>query len=161
MDDLSDDEGDDEAAVRARVDMEIREDRERTKQVISAVTEGHDGTRSRRNKGKYSFDRLVADKKKERPVGGDEGAGEEQEEELDEEEMLQRGLKEKYERDRASRAARQQHSYDTDSDSEEEGGDSETEDNIHAIMGRDDDFVTGNGGIYVVLLCVFSVGDSD
>lgn len=130
VDEVSEDEGiDEEEAVRARVDMEIREDRERTKAVIAAVTEGHDATR-KRNKGKYSFDRLVADRKKERIVDPN-GEGE-MEEELDEEEMLIRGMKDKLERERASRSKKQ---YNSDSDSDEEES-SDTENNIYDIMGK-------------------------
>lgn len=61
MDDVSDGEGDEEAAVKARVEMEIQEDKERTKAVITAVTEGRDAYKKSLRKGKYSFQKLVGD----------------------------------------------------------------------------------------------------
>ena len=65
MDDLSDGEGDEEAAVQARMAQELVEDRERTKAVITAVTEGRDAYKKSLRKGKYSFEKLVGDKKTE------------------------------------------------------------------------------------------------
>ncbi len=129
VDDLSDGEGDEDAGALARIDMEIREDKERTKAVIAAVTEGHDAARKKAKKGKYSFDRLVGDKKREviAAAGGEEA----EEEELDEEEMLQRGLKDKYEREH-SRGRGARYGSD-DSDSEEERSDAE--DDFNGLLG--------------------------
>jgi len=63
VDDVSDGEGDEEAGMEARVEMEMQEDKERTKAVITAVTEGRDAFRKNMRKGKYTFDKLVGDKK--------------------------------------------------------------------------------------------------
>ena len=73
MDDLSDGEGDEEAAAKARHEMEILEDKERTKAVITAVTEGRDAYKKSLRKGKYTFQKLVGDNTTMQV--GDEGQG--------------------------------------------------------------------------------------
>lgn len=109
VDDLSDGEGDEDAAIRARADLERKEDIEQTKQVIAAVTEGHALNRNR-NKGKYTFDKLIRGRDEEElerrfDVNGNGVDGEDEElDEFDEEEMLQRGLQAKAEREMHSRA---------------------------------------------------------
>jgi hypothetical protein len=71
VDELSDGEGDEEAGEMARVALEMQEDKERTKAVITAVTEGREAYKKSVRKGKYSFDKLVGDSQE----AGDEGDG--------------------------------------------------------------------------------------
>lgn len=125
VDDLSDDEGDEAAGAAARAEMELLEDRARDRAIITAVTEGHDAMRSRAKKGAFSFDKLVGDnalladkrRRKQGEDGGAEGAPEE-EEEFDEEELMQRGMQNRTDRERLSRARRGGNAGDSDYDSD-------------------------------------------
>ena len=106
VDDLSDDEGDEEAALKARAEMELREDKEMTRKVITAVTEGHDALRRQNKKKGFSFEHLVGEKKIGQENEGDEEKAGEVEEELDEEEMLIRGMNQRAEMEKRNRARR-------------------------------------------------------
>lgn len=138
VDELSDDEGDEEAGERARAAMELEEDRQQTRNIITAVTEGHQTMRKylqQKRRGKYGFDRLVGEGLDDDGAGagdrpGAGGGGEEEEEveeeELDEEELLQQGFKDRFEREQ-QRKARKGNFGSDDSDSEI---DSDVDDNI-------------------------------
>jgi hypothetical protein len=134
VDDVSDGEGDEAAGALARAEMELREDRARDRAIITAVTEGHDAMRKMQKKGKYTFDKLVGDglDKSRRSEGQDGAADEVQEEEFDEEEMLQRGMKDRFDREYQSRARRGRNA-DSDSDSAEG---SDTEEDLLQQLGR-------------------------
>lgn len=123
VDDVSDDEGDEEAGERARLELERKEDLERTKAVINAVTEGHTG-RDKRTKSKFTFDKLVSGRDEEELLRGKEEGEAAQEEEFDEEEMLQRGLQARAERENA------RNSIAFDSDDEEMYSSDEEDENF-------------------------------
>jgi hypothetical protein len=100
VDDVSDDEGDEEAGLRARLEQGALDDRAQTKAIITAVTMGHEAVRRAKKGSKYAFDKLVGGRDEEEIRGGahrrggadgegDDEAGEDAE---DEEELLQRGL---------------------------------------------------------------------
>eukprot|EP01038_Epipyxis_sp_PR26KG_P013063 gene13063-17507_t len=116
VDDLSEGEGDEEAGERARMEMDMKEDREKTKAVITAVTEGRDAVR-KKHKGKYSFEGLMNDKHEKESQSLDV---DNEEEEFDEEEMIQKGMKERFERDRRARALRGSDDSSDESDIEDE-----------------------------------------
>jgi hypothetical protein len=115
--------------MRARLDMEIKEDREKVKEVITAVTEGFDAVRKSKKSKKYSFEKLVGDSKKKSVIGTDEG--EVGDDEFDEEEMLQKGLKSMLERN-VQNGKKRKTTYNSDDSSEFESG-SEEEDNMLPI----------------------------
>lgn len=126
VDDVSDGEGDEAAGAAARAEMELQEDRARDRAIITAVTEGHDAMRKMQKKGKYTFEKLVGEGRNSRrsdTTGEGAEAAPAQEEEYDEEEMLQRGMKERFEREFQTRARRGRNA-DSDSDSAE-GSDAE------------------------------------
>lgn len=117
VDSLSDDEGDEEAALKAMAEMQRKEDQDRTRMVITAVTEGHDALKNKRKKLGYTFDQLIgaegtANGNNPDQEGGAAGQGVE---EYDMEELLQRGLQQKKERERGRYA---------ESDDEDEEGES-------------------------------------
>lgn len=98
VDDLSsDEEEDNEEARRKRIELEEQRDKELTRKVIEAVTEGHDKVKQKKG---YSFDALVRGRTKDKDGGEN---AEQPQEELDEEELLQRGLTDRMERMKASR----------------------------------------------------------
>lgn len=133
VDDVSDGEGDEEAGAAARAKMEYEEDRAKDRAIITAVTEGHDAMRKMQKKGKYTFDKLVGEEPKSRRSDTANDASGEQEEELDEEEMLQRGMQDRFERDRQYKVRRGRNADDSDSDS---GADSDNEDNLLEQLGE-------------------------
>jgi hypothetical protein len=147
VDEVSDGEGDEEEGARARAEMELREDRERDRAIITAVTEGHDAMRKMKTKGKYSFERLIGEDvrggggggggSRRRAAGtgaGAEGMGEgEEEEEMDEEEMLQRGMSSRFEREKLGQARR---GTGGDSDSDSANDDSDAEQTLLDQLGR-------------------------
>ena len=107
---MSDDEGDEEAGIQARAEQQRREDREHTRAVIQAVTEGHNSGRDKGTRSKYTYEKLTRGRDELELVqrSGDDPTtthtGEvEEEEEFDEEELLQRGLQAKAERDKQSK----------------------------------------------------------
>lgn len=141
VDDVEEDEEDEERGALARFDQEMREDQERTKAVITAITEGHDGTARNRKKGKYSFQKLVGGdeemlvKNKSASQNNRDNEENEEEEELDVEEMLQRGMHDKLERERLRQASRAYH--DASSSSEESDGVLELEENdLNDLLGN-------------------------
>ncbi|KAJ1418101.1 hypothetical protein B484DRAFT_397063 [Ochromonadaceae sp. CCMP2298] len=131
VDQVSDGEGDEEEGDRARAAMELQEDKLKDLAIIKAVTEGHDA--SRRKKNKYSFDKLVGDegggRRRRRGEAAPEG---EEEEEYDEEEMLQRGMMDRFEREKFVKGRR----GGSDSDSDSAGSD-EDENMLEALEGSD------------------------
>jgi hypothetical protein len=145
VDSLSDDEGDEDAAIRARMEMERREDKDRTRMIITAVTEGHDAMKLKQQKSKkmgFSFEDLVAGKiPTTNGPGGAEGGDENNnnntssaspaEEELDEEELLQRGLQEKMSRYRQRGGGANQ--SDEEDDEENQGGEDEEEEELERM----------------------------
>lgn len=134
VDDVSDGEGDEAAGAVARAEMELQEDRARDRAIITAVTEGHDAMRKMQKKGKYTFDKLVGEDvgSSSRRGGADVGAEEPAEEEYDEEEMLQRGFKDRFDREYQTRARRGR-TGDSDSDS---AGESDTDENLLEQLGK-------------------------
>ena len=98
VDDVSDDEGDEDAGLAARMEQGAMDDRAQTKAIITAVTMGHEAVRRAKKGNKYAFDKLVGGRDEEEIRGhnrhDDEAGGdpEDMEEAEDEEEMLQRGL---------------------------------------------------------------------
>ena len=134
VDELSDNEGDEDAAVHARAEMELREDKEHTRRVITAVTEGHDTLKNKSKKSGYSFEHLVGGKKNIIVDNNTEAV--EEEEEMDEEEMLQRGLQEKLERDRRSRARRGSDN-ESDDDGDEDEDMQEDEIDMVELLGKE------------------------
>ena len=112
VDDISDGEGDEAAGMQARAEMELAEDRARDRAIITAVTEGHDAMRNKSKKGVYSFEKLVGDsavtgsRRRRKGEEGNDGANEVVEEEEDEEELMQRGMQNRLDKERASRARR-------------------------------------------------------
>ena len=53
VDSISDDEGDDVAAAQARMEQQLKEDREDTKAVIQGITMGYDPNRRTGKKGMF------------------------------------------------------------------------------------------------------------
>jgi hypothetical protein len=136
VDDLSEDEGDEEEAIRARTEMQLKEDKDRTRMVITAVTEGHDAVKHRMRKTGYTFEQLVSGKATDptladasdpaAPAAGAAEGGKDLsplEEEMDYEEVLQRGLKDRLEREKRNRASRRAAGYSDDSDFDSAGED--------------------------------------
>ncbi len=118
MDDLSDGEGDEEEALRARAAMEVQEDRAQTRKLISAVTEGFDATRKNLKKGKYSLNKLLAEPLRKTNSLAEGPADDDGE--YDEEEALQRGFQLRGERE-------QQESSDSEADEASDGEQHENE----------------------------------
>eukprot|EP01032_Pedospumella_encystans_P008654 gene8654-10247_t len=139
VDDISDGEGDEAAGMQARAEMELAEDRARDRAIITAVTEGHDAMRNKSKKGVYSFEKLVGDsavtgsRRRRKGEEGNDGANEVAEEEEDEEELMQRGMQNRLDKERASRARRGTGGgSDSESDSAEESdGDDDLLDQIN------------------------------
>lgn len=127
VDELSDGEGDEEAGRKARLEQQIQDEKDSLKQVITVVTEGRDAARKNRQKGKYSFEKLVQD-----GVDGTVIDGGVQEEEMDEEEMIQKKLQMKVDLEKQNRSRQ---FNDLDSDSEEESSDID-EENLREILGN-------------------------
>ena len=96
VDDLSDDEGDEEAGLVARMAQEVTDDRNQIKAIITAVTMGREMVRLGTKGKKYTFDNLVRGRDEEeihahiRQRDRETAGGKEEVE--DEEELLQRGL---------------------------------------------------------------------
>jgi hypothetical protein len=137
VDELSSDEEEDNAeAQRARALLDEQQDKERTKMIITAVTEGHDRIKQMKQKG-YSFETLVQgrNRRNKEQAEGEEAGAEEAEEEWDEEEMMQRGMEGKLERTRLQRQMRAGYDSDdiSDTDSDSAGG-SDHED-MHHLLG--------------------------
>jgi hypothetical protein len=132
VDDISDDEGDEEAGRAARLAQEREDDRLATKKVITAVTLGHEAVRNANKKGKYAFDKLTAGRDDDkRPIVEDGG----EEEEEDYEERLQRGLSERNQSEMMKRRSGMngddsEDDYQSESDEDEEmyNGEELTED---------------------------------
>ena len=138
--------------------MELQEDKERIKQIITSVTEGHDAYKKLiRKNNKYSFDKLVNNntydnindsknskmmkKKKGNDGDGNNGDDDDEEEEMDEEEMLQRGMQDRYQREinykaRRGRRGNNSDSNDSDGDSNNPGDDEDDDDHINEILGK-------------------------
>ena len=117
VDDVSDDEGDEEAGMKARLEMDERADKARDKSIIKAITEGHDSKHKKKNDLEY-----------ERLLGGEEGKKEladmgDAPEEEDLEEMLQRGMKDRFEREREA----DRRNAMRDSDDDDEAGEEDEE----------------------------------
>lgn len=131
MDSLSDDEGDEEAAMKFRADLQRKDDNQLLQTVITGVTEGADAAEHRNRRQGFSFEELVGKASNGAASGvgegeNAEGEGAKEEEELDFEEMLQRGLSDKAERERQfrrGRGGRGGGGYDgmSDDDEEDEG----------------------------------------
>lgn len=91
VDDLSDDErdeADEENAMRMRYEQELKEDKDKNRRIVEGIIDGFDKSK-RGRKGQMSFDKLIGDSDN-RPDGVD--ANGEPNEDLDEEEQLQRRL---------------------------------------------------------------------
>lgn len=154
VDEISDGEGDEEAEREALYQMELKEDRERTKMIVEAITEGHDAMRAkkyRRRQG-YSFEALVTGRSNKTADGQGDESGEQEgannaaeEEELDFEEMLQRGLSEKMEREKRRRYNDEDDDEDDDGEDLGEEGDEYDEDGNLIFK---EGFVGANGEIW-------------
>lgn len=133
VDSLSDDEGDEEAAVKFRSELQRKDDNERLHAVITGVTEGADAAKHRNRRQGFTFDELVgktnalAAATAEGEEGGDgaDVTGKGEEEELDFEEMLLRGMTDKMEREKHRRGRGRGGGYDdvSDDDEDEDGND--------------------------------------
>lgn len=104
MDDIDDDEGDEEAALKARLEQQAREEKQQTKAIITAITEGHDAAkRLLANKNTLTFEDLIADDdeaiSKMRQEESQMQEGNEDADEFDEEEMLMKGLQSRKDRE--------------------------------------------------------------
>jgi len=175
VDELSDNEGDEEAGLNARKEMELQEDKERIKQIITSVTEGHDAYKKlMRKNNKYSFDKLVNNnaydnisdskmmKKKKGTTGDDNNDdGEEEEEEMDEEEMLQRGMMDRYQREKNYKARKGGRNNNSDSDASDRDSnnpdDDDDDDHINEILGK---LLMNCKKIYVIELYMFQRYDN-
>ena len=140
---MSDGEGDEAAGALARAEMELKEDRERDRAIITAVTEGHEAMRKMSRKGKYSFEKLVGDSSSGKHRGkktgkdGETAEGAEEEEEYDEEEMLQKGMVDRFEREKYSSKGRRGRSGDDDDTDSDSAEDSENEEALLEQLGKD------------------------
>jgi hypothetical protein len=119
-DDDDDAIGDEEAAVKARMEMELREDREQSMKVIKGVTEGFQANHNKKDK---FFEDLVNTKSDDVDLLGGEKNGEV--EEYDEEEVLLKKLRERKERGEC-----QPEFDDDDDDFSDEDGDDIDDENI-------------------------------
>lgn len=122
--------------------MEEREDREKIRNIITAVTEGRDALKRQQNMAKkgYSFEKLVGEfsSKKKHSEGDDNGEDGDAEEDFDEEEMLQRGLTEKIQRERDQSIHKVLFGEDEDEDEEEEE-DEERKELLEAALNAEND----------------------
>jgi len=113
--------------------LERREDLERTKAVINAVTEGH-ASRDKRTRSKFTFDKLVSGRDEDELIRGQGDGGDEalNEEDFDEEEMLQRGLQARADRENFAR-----NSVALDSDDDEMYSSDEDDENVDDEVDED------------------------
>lgn len=130
VDSVSDDEGDEEAALKARIEMERREDKGLTRAIITGVTEGRDTAKQKQRKLGFSFEQLVGGASSapgdgSAPDGQQSAAGGEEEE--DYEELLLRGMLDRVSREKETRGRRGGGSDDEDEDGEDGAYDSDGE----------------------------------
>jgi hypothetical protein len=125
VDDYDDDLGDEEAGLRARLEMQAQEEKKQTKAIITAITEGHDhARRMQSNQQALSFDDLIKDQdelaaKKLRDSAVAGGANNvTAEDDFDEEELLLKGLQKRRDRDDMQNAIMGE--FDEDEDDYEE-----------------------------------------
>lgn len=143
VDDVSDGEGDEEAGMRARLAQEEREDRAKTRAVITAVTEGFGAQKRGARRAGFSEDALLIDRNEQllnrsRAGEGDGEEGKVDEDELDFEELLTRGLSARQERERKYQTEFEEGLDDfEDSDDEDETGDGELTEGADGLS-RDD-----------------------
>ena len=140
VDDLSDNEGDEEAGMEARKALEQKEERERHKEVMRRMRDGYDGRRggiaSGGGRGMHRFDQLVAadnreDAKRLGLLNDDEidsdqenGGGDGNDEEEDEAVLLDKMLKDRF-LHRSSVELEEHFSDDEDDEDENENPDDE------------------------------------
>lgn len=120
--------------------MELREDKERTRQIITAVTEGHDVLKKMNQKGKYTFDRLVAGDVKKSRRDNTNNTNDALVEEEDEEEIIQKGFANRFERERLAKAKRGMNGSDG-SDSDSDDAVDSDEDQINELFGMYNELV--------------------
>lgn len=117
VDDNEADVGDEEAVLRARLEQQERDDKAKSKAIITVVTEGSGALKNlRANKGGISFDELVADVDEDaiRKQLNDDSKNEV--EGLDEEELLQRGFQKRKEKEQEERRFRTEFDLSDDDD---------------------------------------------